>query len=191
MENPKAYINHGEVMRTIVLALLIFSAGAAQALEKRPPFHPIKMLCSAAGEDAKPFQTVDFEVRQVSKELGQVGEMLPSTYSPQTYPFPDYRPISTGKEKFRIAAQVMSTPYKLDQYIAYLTIYEEDPDGKTLRKRAAHVIDAADLKTTYQVQYKIPNSKRGINCFANSPDLSKAFVQEGQQKSRVPAKKAK
>lgn len=178
-------------MNRIIFVALMFSVSAVHALEKRPPFHPIKVLCSASDDSAKPFVTVDFEVREVSKELGQVGEMLPSTYTLQTYPFPNYRPITTGKEKFRIAAQVMSTPYKLDQYIAYLTIYEEDADGKTLRKRAAHVIDAADLKSTYQVQYKVPDSKRGINCFANSPDLSKALVQDGQQKSRVPAKKAK
>ncbi len=171
-------------MKAVLLLMILFSMTAATALEKRPPFHPIKMLCGATDDNAKPFVVIDYETREVSKDLGQVGEMLPTTYGLQEYPFPNYRPISTGKEKFRIATHVMTTPYKFGQFIAYMTIYEEDPDGKTLRKRAAHVIDAADLKSTYQVQYKVPNSKRAVTCYANSPDLSKALVQAADKKKK-------
>lgn len=150
---------------TLTLALILMAIPAIS--EARSTFKPIKMLCGATDDSAKNFVVIDFETKTVSKDLGQVGESLPSTYSVNDYPFRNYRLISNGKERFRIANHIMRTPYKLGQHIAYLSIYEEDPDGKTLHRRIAQAVDTTVFKTAYRLRYNVPNSKRAVNCFVN------------------------
>lgn len=158
-------------MRNLLLVLLVLPVESAFAEAKVAPMKPIKMLCGATDDNAKSFVVIDFETSQPSKDLGRVGETLPKTYSTADYPFPNYRPISNGKERFRVASQVMTNPYHRGQYIAYLTIFEEDQDGKTLHRRASHVVDTKDLSVPYQVKYQVPGTKRTVDCYAHAAIL--------------------
>jgi hypothetical protein len=128
---------------------------------------PVKMLCGAYDGSNKPYVVIDFETSSPSKDLGRVGQALPKTYTTADFPFPQYRPITTGKERFRVASHIMTTPYKAGQYIAYLTIFEEDPDGKTLHRRASHVVDIKELQPAYQIKYSVPGTQRSVSCYAH------------------------
>jgi hypothetical protein len=173
------------------LILLALASGAATSANASP-LPPMKTLCGSIDAKGKTFMVIDFEV-QYDKARGTAEDKFAASYNNENFPIPDFRLISLGNQRFRIGTQILAREYFEGQYIAYLTIFEEQ--GSKLFSRYTTVLAANSLESPFSYEYEIPGNQGRIACHSvMASKVSNAETSPGKtprKPARIPDSKTK